>query len=357
MSNSTIEINGVKFVPFRTGLKHPKFTWFIMMLNKYGIAHALVSGERHLQGQMLYVQQGNIELCNGILSQELAVFTAKTDNFSEGPSMEIIVSIDDLPNDHDFFEVQLEGKTLISVLADSVQTREEVLVPETPASDEDDEDEDFDWGFQDPYEVPSEDEDEDEEPVPAPTHDEPVEAEPDPVPTKKKKKVAPELAEAAPLDPEMAGAGENPLQQYTPVTGEEFLTVDEVLPFEDVVYPGQKTPTRMYDAESSTLSAVGAKDIKTDPLVVTLYARFKSGGTVYRYAGVPRADYNSLLNEIIRKQNGIQEASGGSFFHHTIKVKAEEGKLPCQRLGDNNEWVVVLPKSERTKAIKERAKS
>lgn len=374
MANHTIEINGVNFSPFRVGLKHPKLSWMIMMLNKYGIAHAIVKDEVGLKGTMLYVQQGNIELCNGILTQELVSFTAKTDNFEDGPEVAIRITIDDLPDDHEFFEAQIAGQTIdttpvpfvgkaagvygdkrMTVPAPTEEDEEDPFaIPDTKAGtdeavqesgDTDDEDE---WGF----------DDEDETPDPTPEQDEASDeaqaevAEEKPVKDKKKKKK--ERKEAT--DPDFSDAEPSDIK-YTPVTGDEFLQVDDILGHEDIVYPiKSKQPIRMYDADSSTLSAIGCKELNSDPLVVTLYARFKSSPLPYRYNPVPKADFNSLLNELIRKHNGIQEASAGSFFHWTVKAKAEEGLIKCQRLTEDGRWVEVLPKTERTKAIKERAK-
>lgn len=398
MANHEVEVNGTKFVPFQTGLKHPKLSWFIMMLNKYGIAHALIG--HGMLGQILYVQQGTVELCNGIINQELARFNATTDNLDDGPVSEIRILINDLPNDHAFFESQIAGQKIDlesvvkadgvgevfevakvdynaveeKALADLAEFKAvEVLDPITEEvdevgpvidvdatvlsdevvteDDEDDENEDDGWDFED---------DEDDEVVG--TYDEieamgreEGEAIADAVlgPTVKTKKAKSEPVEAT--DPDFETASEPTTDYAAVINGTEFLLADELLAFEDVALPDVKKPIRMYDVNSSTLSALGCKELSKDPLVVTMYVRFKSGGKYYRYNPVQKADYNTVLNEIVRKAQGIQEASAGSVFHHIIKVKGEEGQVKCQRLDDAG-WVIVQPKSERTKDIKLRAK-
>lgn len=392
MANHEVEVNGTKFVPFQTGLKHPKLSWFIMMLNKYGIAHALIG--HGMLGQILYVQQGTVELCNGIINQELARFNATTDNLDDGPVSEIRILINDLPNDHAFFESQIAGQKIdleSVVKADGVgevfevakvdynaveekaladlsdfKAKDETLkapavaVEEQPdgsviidvdatvlsdeivteADDDTDEDEDDGWDFEDADDEDGVDEIDD--PI-----QEAVEVPAKPV------KVKPQPVEATDPDFDTASA---PTTDYAAViNGTEFLLADELLAFEDVALPDVKKPIRMYDVNSSTLSALGCKELSKDPLVVTMYVRFKSGGKYYRYNPVQKADYNTVLNEIVRKAQGIQEASAGSVFHHIIKVKGEEGQVKCQRLDDAG-WVIVQPKSERTKDIKLRAK-
>ena len=400
MANHEVEVNGTKFVPFQTGLKHPKLSWFIMMLNKYGIAHALIG--HGMLGQILYVQQGTVELCNGIINQELARFNATTDNLDDGPVSEIRILINDLPNDHAFFESQIAGQKIdleSVVKADGVgevfevakvdynaveekaladlsdfKAKDETLkapavaVEEQPdgsviidvdalvLSDEvvteDDEEEDDGWDFEDDD---SEDEDEADEALEVLEEvlATLVEQNSKPDPEVKVKKVRPEPVEAT--DPDFETASEPTTDYAAVINGTEFLLADELLAFEDVALPDVKKPIRMYDVNSSTLSALGCKELSKDPLVVTMYVRFKSGGKYYRYNPVQKADYNTVLNEIVRKAQGIQEASAGSVFHHIIKVKGEEGQVKCQRLDDAG-WVIVQPKSERTKDIKLRAK-
>lgn len=374
-----LEVDGKTYVPFVTGLKHPKLSWLIMMLNLYGIAH-VVAGQS-LQGPMLFVEQGTAELAQGILFQDLAVFTARTANFEEGPDVEITIKINDLPNDHEFFAAQIRGQKIDKIVAaatpepegqvieitkdkaapidtlevievegkvidnDGPETLEDItdeikehLVESQEADDEDDDD----WGFD---EVSLEA----EEAVEA-VDTETVEPIPDPP---KKKKVKPEPK--ASNDPDFDDAEEAPARAAV-LSGTEFLKADELLPFEDVQFPKVKLPIRMYDVNSSNISAIGAK-ITDDPLIATYYVRFKTGASVYRYNPVATADYNESLNEAVRRQQGIMEASVGSFYYHTVKVKAEAGEIKCQRLNeDGTAWVEVQPKAARTKEIKERAK-
>lgn len=363
MQNTKNENDGKTYVNFRSGIKHPKLSWVIMMLGHYGIAHRLY---HTLQGAMLQVEQGTIELATGILNQELATFDAVVSNNEDGPTLRVTVTIDDLPDDHTFFEEQLAGHVMIGGEVPKI-----VPVPaELPAIEEDDTEDEADpddlddWGFDD-----IEDDDDDDDPtqeeltetkqqieeivanrdaieVEAKVTDA-VAVDPKPVKTKKDKK------RREPTDPDFQEAAPPVDNLAAPVDGTEFLTADETLAHEDVTYPKVKKPIRMYDVDSSTISAFGAKRLAHDPLIVTLYVRFKSGATVYRYNPTPTADWNTLLNLAIRRKNGVQEASTGSFFHHAVKVKAEEGTLNCQRLTDDG-WVNVLPKAERTKQIKQR---
>ena len=364
------------FVNFRSGLKHPKLSWVISMLNKYGIAHNVVPG---LKGITLQVEQGGIEIASTILTQELGSFDAVALNNEDQPPVRITVTVDDLPDDHEFF--QLEPTPLRVVKGDfkkdSLQKQVDkiveaggtpVLGPQTddeidaefdaaigsaknvtPVVEEDDDDDDWDFGDED-----------DEEPVPTPDPVEEPATDPDfvaeeapKVSTPKKKKKMKEKKEA--VDPDFDAAVDSTDDLSSPVDGTEFLEVDKVLQFEDIQFKDVKSgPIRMYDVNSSTLSAIGAKVLNSDPLVVTFYVRFKAGGSVYRYNPVPTADWNTIVNLCIRRTvHGVQEASGGSFLHHAIKVKAEEGLIKCQRLTDAS-WVTVLSKAERTKAIKKR---
>jgi hypothetical protein len=346
-----LEVNGITYVPFKAGIKHPKLSWLILMLNRYGIPHLISKGQT-LSGPMLYVQQGTIELATGILTQELAVFIARTTNYEEGPDVTITVTIDDLPDNHEFFSLQLQGQEVMRIVEAPPPTVLEVIevegtvihdvigditteirehLEEKLAQDDDDDD----WGFDE---------------VSLEAEDAVVE---EPAPAKKKKK---DKTVKPTNDPDFDTATE-PAPINVPVTGTEFLRADELLAFEDVQFPVVKKPIRMYDVNSSNISAIGAK-ITDDPLVVTMYIRFKTGDNVYRYNPISTADWNSTLNEAVRRQQGIQEASVGSFYYHTVKVKAEDGSIKCQRLvPESDSWMDVLPKAARTKEIKERAKS
>lgn len=353
------------YVNFRAGIKHPKLSWLVALLNKYGVAHRM---QNTLQGQMLQVEKGTVELACEILNQELGRFTARVLNDDDAPTMDITVTIDDLPNDHEFFAMQTQtkdGSLVISVpakvtpelVAEIGETLEEIFPDPVVEDDEEDEDEEDDsfWGFTD------EDEDEDES-VPEPSvgmvidveakviEDEPNfldtmkdEAQAEFAKSKKPKKEKPVPSEPVDPDFETAVASES--------NENDFLEAEQVLPFEETQFPDTRDTIRMFDVDSSTLSAFGMRAMNKDPLLSTVYVRFKSGGTLYRYNPVPVKDANLILSTIIRRYKGVQEESPGSVFHYTIKVKGEEGTINVQRL-DGERWVVVLPKSERTKALK-----
>lgn len=362
--SNVIEVQGVNLVPYKSGIKYPKLGWIMMMLDKYGVPHAVRN--TGMRGSMFYVQQGSVELVHGILNQELVAFNATTVNHEEGKSVKISVVIDDLPDDHEFFEAQLEGyvetnlsSTLVEVeptagdvvevtensstAEASVVIEDEAVVPDTEET-VDDEDEDDTW-FSD-----NEDESIEQE-GDGPIIDVDATVLSDEV-------VDPVEEETTDDDEEFAGVEDGPVYSKNIVTGNEFLRIDASVPFQMIELAGVKAPVKMYDVNSSTISAIGCRELSKTPLNVVLYVRFKTSGPLsyYRYNPVQKADYNNLLNEVVRTHEGVKEASVGSLFHHTIKVKAEEGEIKAQKLRDDDQWHIVPTKAERTKDIKLRSK-
>lgn len=137
-----------------------------------------------------------------------------------------------------------------------------------------------------------------------------------------------------------------------------YLDADEVLKFQPFEFPNAKGDAKitvqMYYTASSDLSAIGYKQ-RNDPKLVTVYARFKAGNTIYRYNPVPLTTYHELLGLAVDSERGIKEASVGSAFWTLLRTPADEGKIKCQRLRDDNVWEPVAPKAERTKALKLKA--
>jgi hypothetical protein len=350
-----IEHKGIYYNPFKLGLKHPKLTWMIKMLDLYGIAHRV---ERTVQGEMLYVQQGGIESASVILGQALAEVDARVKNDKiEGPVTKVRVIIDDLPNDHPFFELQLQDFPERLGPVEPTQSIEEYLLydPEKAGTltedlvkDEPEEEADpwFDDDEEEVIEVESRDV----------TDEEFVEEEA--VPVDKPKKVKPEPKEA--VDPDFESA-EDPAPAAPLVSSDDFLHADEELAFEDMIFPKVAEPLRMYDVDSSNVSQIGFKTLTDDPLTVTFYITYK-GNETYRYNPVSKADANESLNLAVRKRRGVQEASVGSFLYHTVRDKADNGLIKCQHLVEEagtgeRKWVKVLPKKDRVAATKERAKN
>lgn len=361
-----LQRGGNSYVPWKVGLKHPKLSWVIAELNRYGIAHYVGSSMR---GQMLYVERGTIEVCSVILDAVIA----------EVGNVRVIV--DDLPNDHDYFQ-RPETPAVEAVLATMQDVLDGVPVADAvSAEDFDDTDEDLesavnDWDENEDEELsvgPDPDEDEDgwgfdeddldEGPTPDNVIDishrvvdpefqaEPAEPR---TPKPKREKPVPQPVN----DPDFA-TGEDPPPTAV-LGGTEFLRADQVLSFSEVLFPKTEKPIRMYDVMSSNVSAMGYKELVDNPLVCTFYIRYKSGAYVYRYNPVPKADANEALNLAVRRQEGIQEASVGSYLHYTIIDKANEDLIKCQRLEADEKgerWVIVPPKKARTKAIKDRAKA
>jgi hypothetical protein len=131
------------------------------------------------------------------------------------------------------------------------------------------------------------------------------------------------------------------------------------LDIETVNLPGVETPLAFYNVDSSNLSAlavapIDAAMLRRYPLPdaaltqLIIYTRFK-GGAHYRYFPHATATWEGLLDEMKQKARGIQEASVGSLFHHTVKVPAEEGETTCERLTDEGTWVTVPKKADRPK--------
>lgn len=360
-----IEVQGVNLVPYKSGMKYPKLGWIMMMLDKYGVPHAVRN--TGLKGSMFYVQQGSVELVHGILHQELVSFNASTLNHEEGKSVKISVVIDDLPDDHEFFEAQLEGyvqtdtsSTLVVVepvgevievteskatAEASVVVEEEEIVPDASPepADEDETDDDDDAETESWFS--------DDDPV--------VEEEGPVIDVEATVEDVTDVEDEGESDDEdeFVGVESDPVYSKNIVTGDEFLRIDTSVPFQMVELPGVKAPVKMYDVNSSTISAVGCRELSKTPLNVVMYVRFKSSGPLsyYRYNPVQKSDYNNILNEIVRTHEGVKEASVGSLFHHTIKVKAEDGDIKAQKLKDD-QWYIVPTKAERTKDIKLRSK-
>ncbi len=326
-NNNNNITTGSEYLLFKTELFHPKVTWMCRMLAKHGIPHTIKHGMR---GLSLFVMRGYLEYASTLIHQPL------------GPALKICdvsieITVDDLPNSHPVFEYEwdisdLEFKELGDKI-DAIENELEAVLsgPEPTKPEPEPEPEATLTNTVTEEEVSSDEwdfdinDDDDEEEL----------------------KTDPDFDTTVPENPDTVAPAA--------FTGLEYISADEVLKVESVQYPAVSVPITMYDIDSSTISAMGVKILTNDPETATLYVRFKSGATVYRYNPVPRSEWNELLNLAVRKKNGIQEASVGSFFHYAIKVKADEGKLKCQRLNDVNQWVVVPTKAERTKAIKSRS--
>lgn len=142
--------------------------------------------------------------------------------------------------------------------------------------------------------------------------------------------------------------------------GVAYLKADEVLTHEIVEFPHIKPDKAAHQIEmyyqpsSSNVECIGWAP-KTDPNVGTIYIQYKKGERVYRYSPRPITVWHNLLDEGVRRESGIIEASVGSLAHHALRVPADAGEIRCQRL-DGEHWAEVLPKAERTKETKDKAK-
>lgn len=350
MANTKEKKSEVTWIAFRSLGQGAKRSWVLRSLMELGIPYEL---DNSATGTLVRIPTTELETATGLMMQELGSFTAESLIEIERATI-ITVTPDDLPDEHQFFHDQLVG-LMETERAKSAEPRGESVVVtqalesiETAESeDESEDDDDDDWDFGD--------EDEDDE-IEAKTvvSDPDIELATDPEPEEKPKvkvhKKKKEKQEVA--DPDFEGAEEESVLE----DDKEYEQADELMQFEDVQFKDVKTPIRMYDTNSGVLSAIGAKILTKDPLIVTLYVRFKSGDSVYRYNPVALTDWQTIMNLAIKRTvHGIQEASAGSFFHHAIRVKADDGIISCQRLADKG-WVNVLPKSERTKQIKNRDK-
>lgn len=376
----------LEFSNFRVGIKHPKLSWLCRMLDKYGIKWRLANG---LKGQMLQVQQGSLDIATGILTQELMTLEITVDGAEEIASRAIVVTIDDLPDDHLFFEeflassyeaAERSASTVSDVVVEYAQEGKDSTEEPVPESEDFDtaiglklvqpqaaapvetEEEDVEasdeisWDFDDDDDEDDDPDTEEQEAIDV-EHRVIDESETDPEfkaevvpPAEPKPRTRKEKHEAN--DPDFKVAEKPAVVESKP--GTEFLQADNLLVFEDVTFPETKQPIRMYDVDSSNVSRIGAKVLTADPQTVTFYVQYK-GGIPYRYNPVTRSDWNEALNLAIRKHKGIQEASVGSFIYNGIRILADEGTIKCQRL-DGDTWVKVLPKAERTKQIKNRDK-
>jgi hypothetical protein len=131
----------------------------------------------------------------------------------------------------------------------------------------------------------------------------------------------------------------------------ERVFVDSLAAGESVAPAGPGIMVRMYDVDSSNLSAMGVTpdDELNPPSSLTLYVTFK-GATTYRYSPIAEATWEALHGEAVRVARGDQEASVGSTFHHMVKVYADEGVIKCERLDEEGGfWRVVPPKAQRPK--------
>lgn len=383
------------FVNFRTGLKHPKLSWLTQMLDKYGIKWRLSNG---LKGRMLQVQVGSLDIAAGILTQELVTLDITVDGAEDIQNRPVVITIDDLPDDHMFFdefmarsleaagtsastvadvavEFAQEGTKVDGVNDATTETEEvpvedagaefdkaiglKLVAPPVQEEDEDVSEDDEEAPDEISWDFDEDDEDEDEQEAIDVEHRVIDESESDPEfkaevvpPAEPKPRKKKEKRDA--VDPDFAVAEEPATTLSQPLDGTEFLQADDLLVFEDVTFPEVKQPIRMYDVDSSNVSRIGAKVLNNDPQIVTFYVQYK-GGIPYRYNPVTRADWNEALNLAIRKHKGIQEASVGSFIYNGIRILADEGTIKCQRL-DGETWVKVLPKAERTRQIKNRDK-
>lgn len=115
---------------------------------------------------------------------------------------------------------------------------------------------------------------------------------------------------------------------------------DEALKGEPVNLPGYEQPVYMMDVESKMLSALGFRLVSSEYVV---FARFKGGGTIYRYNSISEVTHFGLEDNITRKAQGDPNASVGSYFHTNVKVPAQDGRILCHKL-EGDKWVQVLPK-------------
>lgn len=138
------------------------------------------------------------------------------------------------------------------------------------------------------------------------------------------------------------------LDAEAPSKGEPDPNDIAELPCDTQSLPGVDKAVMMYEVSSSNLSAMGLS--MPDDNLRVLYVRFK-GGTIYRYYSITDQVWRDLSIEAVKAQKGVQEASVGSLFHHAIKVPADEGKLNCHKLDDENIWRVVLPKTQRKTVV------
>lgn len=113
--------------------------------------------------------------------------------------------------------------------------------------------------------------------------------------------------------------------------------------FEDVHLPHVPGTIRMFDCESSNVSAVGATDAKGDK--VGIFVRYK-GGNYYRYGPCTDSTWALVYAEILNKVEGRPSASVGSLVNRVLKAAADEGTITCYKLKDDA-WVKVQAKGKK----------
>jgi hypothetical protein len=140
-----------------------------------------------------------------------------------------------------------------------------------------------------------------------------------------------------------------------------YTIAEDVLAHEVIEFPSKDDkPTykiKMYNVPSENVLKIGMAPTPKNPDThCIVYVMFKKE-TKYRYTPVPISHFNDILSQGVLKEQGRQEASVGSTFHHLIKGPADEGTYKCQRLGDDNLWKAVPTKAERAKSLKDKSKT
>lgn len=118
-------------------------------------------------------------------------------------------------------------------------------------------------------------------------------------------------------------------------------------------------PVTLYDVNSSNVSQIGATEytfhpstgVVLDPTMNLwcVYIIFK-GNMTYKYFPVHDGVWQGLVKEAIGAARNSKIASVGSYYHHNIKVPADNNEYRCQRWDDiDGRWVDVLPKTRSGK--------
>lgn len=320
-----------KFVDFLRGVRDPKLSWIMAQLVILGVVHRL--NGVCFSGPILQVAEGQIESAYKVLNATVGVMDIKGTVLTDDN-----VKVSDLIDSHPLFESDVDIEEM--ELGPATPPAEEDIfaldpVPETPA---------ILTAEQTPIASPVEfgagadDADVPELPAESTTDegDDPF---------------AEDTAVDESDDDDLWNTDESP--EEDPEL--DYQKADKLLTNSDVLFTGVGNPVTMYEVSSANITGFGATISQKDQSNCTLYAQFKGGTSPYRYGPVTVVKFNFLLSEAVRVAQGRQDASVGSTFHNLIKVDADAGKIKCQRLADGK-WVEVLPKSQRTKAMKEATK-
>lgn len=154
---------------------------------------------------------------------------------------------------------------------------------------------------------------------------------------------------------------EEPEPEIELIEGKEWKAAEEVLTHEMFDLPGTNAEVQLFSMPSSNLLQYGYRGIKPkeegEKPKCAVFARFKSGGTLYRYKPVSVGQARSIISEAVKrtvdeKAGRETKSSAGSLFSQIIRTPADEGKLTCHRLTDEGKWTEVLPKHLRPKKVK-----